>query len=409
MRFHQLNAERQIDPAAFCSRYQSPSGLLAEYGLKIFREPNLSEGQDRLELKSTVIADYKEYLQKNPRRKNTNYTKLDHDASLWMLAREHQLPSTKGSLFSGSFFLSSDYALWRFDREVMRPNYGSRPVIVLPDALLQSLRPFVGGVEFDNKAFVNAFTASEFRAGAGAELAATVRKVLSYLATFEDLHEDTAARLLTDTILLEGLNKYEEGAPEFSVAIEKAIFAHNEVLVRERDELLVEREEQLGMAQRALRDAAAGKDPLASLEELVRSLDGDSQRPLIIHNHDGGIVNTDSGGTYYNERSQVGAQGPRARVNVNDQTMQLAQLNADPDLIRELVEVKNRLLTGAASSADFEAIACTQGAIEALEENDEVKAGGFLQKAGRKALDVALEIGAKLASAALESQLGIGG
>ncbi len=408
MRFHQLNAQGSIDPAAFCSRYQSPAGLLADFGLRIYRPPELPEGQDRLELRSTVIADYKEYLKRHPRRKNTNYAKLDHDASLWMLAKDQQAPTRKGPLFAGSFFLSSDYVLWKFDREVLRPIYGSRPVVVLPDALLQSLRPFVGGVEFDDRAFVQAFTASEFRAGTGAELAATVRRVASYLATFEDLHEETAARLLTDTILLEGLKRHEEGAPEFSEAIGKAIFAHNEVLVQERDELLIEREEQLGMAQRALEDVSAGKDPASAFEEMMKVLQEAVTKPRQVINNFGETVTNNLGGTYHNENTQVGAQGPAAFVENNAQTIHLAQVIADPSLIQELNDVKNRLLSVAADSDDFDAISGTQGAIDALEEKDEAKAKGFLRKAGQKAFDMAIEIGATVASTALRSQLGVG-
>lgn len=411
MRFHQLNAKRQIDPAAFCARFDSPAALLSEHGLRIFREPEASESQGRLELRSTLISDYKDYLTNHPRRRNTNYAKLDHDCSVWMLAKDQQAPTRKGLIFSGSFFLSSDYVLWRFDREILRENYGSRPVVVLPDAFLQALRPFVGGSRFDNRAFVQAFSASEFRANSGAGLATTVRRVMSYLAAFDDISEETAVRILTDNILLEGLKKYEETAPEFKQAIEKALFAHNEALVRDRDELLQERGAQLGLARQALMDVGDGStssDAQAVLSELIKSLERSPRLgsgPTI--NNYGGTVNTDTGGVYHNQGSQVGAQGPSASATENSFTMQLVQLNNDPALVKELQDVRSHLLTQAKSAADYEVVAGVQGAIEALEAKDESKAAGPLRRAGQKALDVAIEIGAKLASAAIQSQLGL--
>ena len=408
MRFHQLNAVQTIDPAAFCARYENPAALLAEHGLQIFREPDVAQGQERLELRSTLISDYKEYLAKNPRRKNSNYAKLDHDCSLWMTAKDHQKPTTKGIVFSGSFFLSSDYVLWRFDRDVLRLEYNARPVVVLPDALLQALRPFVGGAQFDNRAFVQAFGASEFRAGGGADLSGTVRRVASYLAVFEDLPEETAVRILSDNILMEGLRRYEDSAPEFAEAIGKAIFAHNEALVRERDELLEERGMQLDLAKQALRGISTdtSTDVYESLSSLVRSLESQSKSGPVIHNY-GGVVNTDSGGVYHNDRTQVGAQGPGASATDNAFTMQLAELNADPALVHELLRVKEQLLASARDADDYDAVAGVQGAIEALEAKEESKALGALRRAGQKALDVAVDIGASVAQAAIKMQLGI--
>lgn len=408
MRFHQLNAEKPIDPVAFCARYETPAALLAEYGLKIYREPDVQDGPERLELRSTMIADYKEYLSRNPRRRNSNYVKLDHDCSVWMIAKDHQMPNRKGIIFSGAFFLSSDYVLWRFDREIMRLSYSSRPVVVLPDAFLQSLRPFLGGAIFDDRAFVQAFSSSEFRAaGSASGNAPTVQRVMSYLAAFEDLPTETAIRILTDNILLEGLRRYEESAPEFTAAIEKAIFAHNEMLVRDRDELLQERKAQLELAQRALGTASADFPELReSLTALVDSLKGSTgHRPQIVNNY-GGVVNTEAGGVYNNERSQIAGQGPAASATGNEFTMQAPEIRADPLLIAELIEVKKRLVVLAESAGDYEAIAGVQGAIESLQKDETAKAPGFLRRAGQKALDAAIDVGAKAAAALIQAQIG---
>ena len=411
MRFHELNSRQQIDPRAFCARFDSPAALLAEHGLRIYRETDVNESQARLELRSTLIADYAEYLADNPRRRNANHAKLDHDCSVWMLSKDHQSPNRKGLIFSGSFFLSSDYALWKFDRDVLRRNYGSRPVVVLPDAFLLALRPFVGGSKFDTRAFVQAFSASEFRANSGEGMAATVRKVMSYLAAFEDISEETAVRMLSDSILLEGLKRYEESAPEFAQAIEKALFAQNEALMRERDELREEAGAQLNLARRALvgiGDGSGNSAVKADLDALVSSLEERASGTATTIINNGGIVNTNSGGVYRNQQTQVGAQGPNSSATGNSFTMQLAQFNQDPALVRELLDIKNHLLARAKSSDDYEVVAGVQGAIEALDAKDVERAVSPLRRAGQKALDVAVEIGAKVAAAAIQAQLGLG-
>jgi hypothetical protein len=290
----------------------------------------------------------------------------------------------------------------------MRLSYGSRPVVVLPDAFLQSLRPFLGGAIFDDHAFVQAFSSSEFRAGGSASgNASTVQRVMSYLAAFEDLPTETAVRILTDNILIEGLRRYEESAPEFAAAIEKAIFAHNEMLVKERDELLQERQVQLELAQRALGTASVESIELReSLVALVDSLKGASDhRPQIINNY-GGVVNTEAGGVYNNDRSQIAGQGPGASATGNEFTMQAPEIRADPMLIAELIEVKQRLVAVAESADDYEAIAGVQGAIESLQKDETTKAPGFLRRAGQKALDAAIDVGAKAAAALIQAQIG---
>ncbi|GAA2122096.1 hypothetical protein [Kocuria atrinae] len=407
MRFHELNAKTPTDPRAFCARFRSPAALLSNHGLRIYRESDIANGGEYLELKATILADYGKYLAKYPRRKNTPYVKLDHDCSVWMTTSDHQVPNHKGLIFSGAFFLSSDFLLWRFDRDVMKKNYKSRPVVVLPDALLQALRPFVGGAQFNDRAFVQAFSASEFRAGGNeAELSETVRSVLSYLAAFEDLPEETAIRILSDNILIEGLQRYEDSAPEFAEAIEKAIFAHNEVLVRERDELLVERETQLGLAQQALKEASPQNEELLStLKSLVESFGNAPSTPPVIQFYEGEFK-MEHNNIFHNNQSQVSAQGSNPLSTENTFTQQAAQATTDPILLHELIKVKEQLLSVATSAGDFEVISGVQGAIEAVEEQDESKAASFLQRTGQKALDVAMAIGANVAAAFIASQLG---
>lgn len=76
--------------------------------------------------------------------------------------------------------------------------------------------------------------------------------------------------------------------------------------------------------------------------------------------------------------------------------------------MRELLDIKNHLLARAKSSDDYEVVAGVQGAIEALDAKDVERAVSPLRRAGQKALDVAVDIGAKVAAAAIQAQLGLG-
>jgi hypothetical protein len=388
MRFHQLNAAQPISPAAFCVRYQSPMTLLADFGIRIFREPEAADTSERMTLRATITDQYEEYLKRHPRRRGARYETFEHDAILWMIAKQHQLPNRKGTLYAGSFVLSSDYLFWKFDRTTLRAEFGSRPVVVLPNALLQALRPFVGvSHQFDDSAFARLFATAEFRGTGGKSYADTVQRVSSYLATFADLWEETALRILTDSMLMNSIAKFEESAPEFQQAIERAIFAENELLIRMRDELLDERDGQLEIAKQALtelRTDPTGSNNVASLlAELVEGLESGknfSVSNLALFEGDQNVTNV-HGGHYQNTDSQILAQGPGAQATGNTVYRQQLEVDvSDSELAVELKTIKEHLLGSANTSTDFEAIAGVQGAIEAIEAKDEVSAVSYLKR-----------------------------
>ncbi len=402
-RFHQLNAEQPTSPRTFAARFASPIALLGDEGVQIYREQEVAQNTERMELRATIAEEYKEFLQRNPRRRKASYEKLDHDARLWMVAKDNQLPNRKATLFSGSFVLSSDLQFWRFDRTVLRKQYATKPVVVLPDALLQALRPFIGaGSQFDDAALARLFSAAEFRGAETESYADTVQRVASYLATFADLPEETARRILTDSMLMERIGKADESSSEFKDPIRDAIVEHNELLVLQRDELLEEREIDLSLAQQALghitADTAVSEEIRATLSELVEHLASGRQSQI------GKVV---FGNVFENQNSEIVAQGSHAQVNDSTITQQQLSVDvSDPVLVSELIAIKTELLRRASTGADYESVAGIQSAVEAAEEKDESSVVRYLKKAGTKALDVALEIGSKVAIKALESAMG---
>jgi hypothetical protein len=71
-----------------------------------------------------------------------------------------------------------------------------------------------------------------------------------------------------------------------------------------------------------------------------------------------------------------------------------------------LLIIKQHLFREAGTSEDFETIAGVLGAIEAIEANDKNSALSFLKRAGSRALDVAIDVGAKVATKAIEASMG---
>jgi hypothetical protein len=214
-------------------------------------------------------------------------------------------------------------------------------------------------------------------------------------------------------MLMKSIAKYEESAPEFQQAIERAIFAENELLIRMRDELLDEREGQLELAKQALTELRT--DPVGSskvaglLGELIEGLQG--EKNLSVSNltliEGGQNTTTVHGGHYENTDSQILAQGPDAQATGNTVYRQQLEVDvSDPELAVELKAIKEHLLGTANTSTDFEAIAGVQGAIEAIEAKDEESAVSYLKRAGGRALEIAIDVGAKLAQKAIEASVG---
>lgn len=408
MRFHQLNAAVATSPSTFCTRFANPLLLLEQHGIKVFRDNPVKDNQERLEFRSTIIDYYEEYLKTHQPKRWRVYEKLDHDAVLWITAKDYQQPSNKGPLHVGSFAVTTDYSFWRFDRQVMRPQYGTKPVVVLPDMLLQALRPFVGrSVNFDDAAFSRIFATAEMRVGGVTGVSQILQRVAGYLATFEGLPEETATQILTDSLLLERIRKIESEGASLGEAVDQAIVAQNEELRRGFTDLLEERQQHRAGAARALEvmKESGGGNPEA--EAILRAIAEQSGPPIVISL---GNINlrsdtvTHEGDVFNNEKTQIVAQGRGASGAAENLSMDNRSVDfGNGELLEELSLLKQAILNRASTSEDYAAVAAVQEAVEFAQKKSDNGVIVALKKAGQKALEVATELGMKFALKAIEA------
>jgi hypothetical protein len=228
-RYHALNAEQPLDPKVFLSKFQHIEDLLGDKGVKLYREsaPDLD-----VLVKGEYVAEFEHFLK--TRKRERPYMARDHDVVLWMsLQRQRQRASN--ALRTGALLLTNDYMLFDFDAKFLRrQDISHLPTAVLPQQLIQVLRPLVGtSADFDTR-FVEVFAAPEFRT-AQSDYDETASMVVSYLATYEDVSTETAVRVLSDEVLLSKLRPDEQTESEFRDLIEGAVFRDNERLLASRE------------------------------------------------------------------------------------------------------------------------------------------------------------------------------
>ena len=142
--------------------------------------------------------------------------------------------------------------------------------------LLQVLRPLIpNNADFD-KRFVATLAIPEFRT-IGSDYSETISKVMAYLATFKDIKEETASRILGDRVLIHKLQGVNENSDEFVESVENALAKHNEDLIEEisaikqasKDSLKEKRQvtDQLNEQEQSLKSA---KDFIAAKENAVK-------------------------------------------------------------------------------------------------------------------------------------------
>jgi hypothetical protein len=271
LRYHQLNSQQAIDPDAFLSRYESFPTSLADLGVVLYRhdESDLQE-KERWLLTAEFDAAVKRWRPARPKR----YEAADHDVTLWMAARANR-DNRAPTLASGSVVLTIDRIFHRFDRMLSARAHASA-ITVLPAQLLQVLRPFLPSTTEFDKRFVEAFTIPEFRSLVGG-YAQTASKVMSYLATFADMPQATATKILRDEILLTDLRDKNEDSPEFKEIVDSALVAAN-VKLTETNAALV-----AGMtSERERRDAeaAALREQLDEQQEEITRLKTATQEAM---------------------------------------------------------------------------------------------------------------------------------
>jgi hypothetical protein len=421
VRYHQINSDIPTSVDVFLSRYANLPVLLAEYGLTIFREPEISPEEDRK--RAELVAEYEAFLAEKHRKEKAYYV-LNHDITVWRAALKRQIPRQKGPLSAGALIVSADNLFRSFDREVLSPFHGTGTWLVIrADSLLQALRPFLTSAEPSAAAFTQIFATPEFR-GIGQDHGEILSRVASVLAIYEDLTEETATKILSNSMLLTRLKDLDKTSNEFQRIIQEELVRENEELQQERDEAL-ERVRQARTEAAHVRalvqqeisgisdqlQAEGNSELVARIGKLEERLAGQSGEVSGIHIEkvymDSG--NEYSGGYYQNTNTQVGAQGPKAKAKEFTQQADQRQMAVDlPALAAELDTLKQALIQEATSAEEYMAVAEIQAAKEAASDGDESTIWRHLANSGRWAFDVAVRIGAEMAAAALNRALGIG-
>lgn len=249
LKYHQLNAERGTDVESFLKPYAHIDILLKEKGILIYRS-----NEDRMYERATLLNEYKDFF-KSRNKKEKHYDALNHDTIV--LDTVHQLRSdAPSSLDAGALVVTSDYNLYLFDGQMSR-RQGHRACTVLPNLLFQILRPFIPADKDFDRSFAEAFAIPEFRTiaiGSGASVACS--KMLNLLASFKDFPEETAAKLLSNDLLIDRLRAASDDK-KFQEIVESAIVDENAVLL----------EEKAALAKQLERDRAEKETAAKGLEE----------------------------------------------------------------------------------------------------------------------------------------------
>lgn len=239
MRYHERNAEERIDVEDFLAPYNHWEILLKDRGINVYR---VDSSEHRLKTRADLEADYKEFLLKLDREKP--HEAIQHDMAVLETVRSLR-SNAKSTLDAGAIFVTCDYYLCRFDWETNHIN-GQQRCTILPSFLWQILRPFISDSQQFDQAFAETFALPEFTLiRGGAQRAAS--KMLSILAGYRDIPEETAFKMLANDLLITELQS-KKTEDEFILAIETALAKENAGLINEKatltKQLIIERDER---------------------------------------------------------------------------------------------------------------------------------------------------------------------
>jgi hypothetical protein len=223
--FHQRNSDKPIDADLFLARFDDIPKLLAQFGATIYRARD-GHPEDETE-KWMQIADYEAFLKQRRPDRPKPYQALNHDVVVWRQVLK--IRAAGGSVLDAkALFLSADYYFYRFTKQYR--NGAVAGSVVLPNQLLQLLRPFVASSQDFDRRFVETFALPEMRAMPG-DYSSTASKVLAYLNTVADLGQDTALRVLSNTMVSARLATVEDGSGAFQEIIDSELAKDNQILV----------------------------------------------------------------------------------------------------------------------------------------------------------------------------------
>jgi hypothetical protein len=236
-RYHEINAKTPLDPDIFLLKYEAITDLLDEFGFEIYRDPLLDDERE-MSVKGELVAEYQHFMEIRRHRRPKPYAALNHDMGVWRTIYRMRRAGAS-VLNAGALFLTADFYLYAFDRQLLRED-GGLGIVVLPNQFLQLLRPFIQSDEDFDLRFVETFAIPEFRT-IGSDYSATISKVVSFLNTFKDIGEETASRILANSILIDHLRGTDEDSPDFKESIENALAQDNEYLIEEKEALIAEK------------------------------------------------------------------------------------------------------------------------------------------------------------------------
>ena len=228
-RFHASNVDGRLDVDEFLRPFDHVDIVLRDKGIDIYRSAS-----GWTERQNDLYHEYNKFLLDHGREKR--YETVAHDAVILDEVRR-QRSGAKSTLEAGAILLTCAYMLYLFDRKRSLA-VGSPGCAVLPNTFWQILRPFIPyGEDFD-RAFAETFALPEFRAiGSGKSKASS--KMISLLATYRDVPEETAYEMLSNDALLDKL-RATEGDERFREVVEAAFVERNAELLEEKAALMNE-------------------------------------------------------------------------------------------------------------------------------------------------------------------------
>lgn len=224
IKFHEANAQHQVEPDAFFLKYRHVEKLLNGQGFKIYRRPDKKDVEKLDDRTLELVSQYKQFLEDTlPPHWQKPFNAIKHDIIVWCAAKSLRKTGASG-LDVGALLLSADQRLFAYDWGVLS-NGSNLGVVVLPSQLLQLLRPFVPRTADFDKKFAEVFALPEFRLGRS-DFSQVTRRVLSFLASVKDITEETALAILADEILI-GRLKNVEADEDIKAAIESEVLRKN--------------------------------------------------------------------------------------------------------------------------------------------------------------------------------------
>ena len=280
LRYHEANSRSPVDARAFLTKYEHIEELLREKGFTVYREPQRTLGQlDDLDKEQTLlIAKYNGFLVSRGGFDHAKrYRTIEHDMVVWQTVKYLRRQGSS-VLDIGALFLTADQNLYAFDWQKMRQK-GETGHVILPNQLLQLLRPFlVVTADFDEK-FAATFAIPEFRTVASG-YAGAASKVLGYLTTLADVTEETASRILANEVLLGRLRDLSLDAPQFKELIDSELVHDNEKLLKENQLLL----NAVSEVEQARAGVASELSEKQTLLEQHKRLVNEQQALATVHN-----------------------------------------------------------------------------------------------------------------------------